>query len=267
MLRCILNLTLPFSRYFISLAGNFTISIAYFMIKENATAQDVTNFYDNFWKNKKLKKVNSRHRLIVKNLKKYGLNSNSKVLEVGCGNGILTQFIGKIVTNGLVKGVDISAETIEGLKVQFAGNKNLAFAVTDMHDYQDNETYDFIVFPDVLEHIPLEYHAGIFKSLPKITHKNSVIFINIPHPRATEYAKVHLPTHMQVIDLEVEADALCRHAYDNGFYLDTLESYRITYYENEYQRIIFRPNIARTTMTRLPKYRIVLRSLYLRIFG
>lgn len=237
------------------------------MIKENATAKDVTDFYDNFWKNKQLKKVNSRHRLIVKYLKKYGLSANAKVLEVGCGNGILTEFIGKTVTNGIVKGVDISAETINGLKTQFAGNKNLQFAVTDMQNYTDDIVYDFIVFPDVLEHIPLEYHAGIFKSLPAITHSKSVVYINIPHPRATEYLKVHNPELMQVVDLEVEADVLCRHAYANGFYLERLESYRITFEENEYQRIVFKPNVKRTSAARLPKYRIILRSLYLRIFG
>lgn len=237
------------------------------MIKENATAKDVTDFYNNFWKDKKREKVNTRHRLILKHLKKYGLKSNSKVLEIGCGNGILTEFIGKSVPNGLVMGVDISDETINNLKQRFAGHKNLAFAITDMSDYKDSNKYDFVVLPDVLEHIPIEYHANIFKTIRTIIHDDAVVFINFPHPRATEYLKVARPELMQVIDQEVEADKLCADAYNAGLALELYESYKIAFEENEYQRIVFKPKVARKTMTELPKWRIIVRSIALRIFG
>ena len=237
------------------------------MIKENATAKDVTDFYDNFWRDKKREKVNTRHRLIRKHLVKYGLKADSKILEIGCGNGILTEYIAGVVTNGKVMGVDISAETIKALQHRFAAHKTIRFVVTDMSDYQDETKYDFIVLPDVLEHIPVEYHANIFKTLKNITHDNSVIYINIPHPRATEYLKVHSPQLMQVIDQEIEADKLCADAYAAGFYLEKLDSYKIAYHQNEYQRIVFFPNVKRKTMVPVPKYYIIIRSVLLRIFG
>jgi trans-aconitate 2-methyltransferase len=237
------------------------------MIKENATAKDVTDFYDNFWRDKKREKVNTRHRLIRQHLVKYGMGANSNVLEIGCGNGILTEFIAKVVTNGKVMGVDISTETIKALQHRFAGHKTIRFAETDMSNYQDDTKYDYIVLPDVLEHIPVEYHANIFKTLAAITHNNSVIYINIPHPRATQYLKVSNPEMMQVIDQEIETDKLCADAYAAGFYLEKLESYRIAYQEYEYQRIVFLKNLGRPKMTLLPKYRIILRSVLLRIFG
>jgi trans-aconitate 2-methyltransferase len=237
------------------------------MIKENATAKDVTDFYDNFWRDKKREKVNTRHRLIRKNLVKYGLKSDSKILEIGCGNGILTEFIAGVVTNGKVMGVDISPETIKALQQRFAGHKNIRFAVSDMSDYKDDTKYDFIVLPDVLEHIPVEYHANIFKTLKNITHDNSVIYINIPHPRGTEYLKVHSPHLMQVIDQEIEADKLCADAYAAGFYLEKLESYAIAYHEYEYQSIVFLPKFKRKSMTPVSKTKIIIRSVLLRIFG
>ena len=72
--------------------------------------KDVAEYYDKFWKDLDAKNkggINSRHRYILYHLKKAGLKKNSSVLEIGCGLGMLTSFIGKSLSSGKIKVVGV----------------------------------------------------------------------------------------------------------------------------------------------------------------
>lgn len=48
----------------------------------------------------------------IESLKKISFNSTDKVLDVGCGDGKITAFIAKQISNGIVIGLDISKEML-----------------------------------------------------------------------------------------------------------------------------------------------------------
>ena len=69
----------------------------------------------NYWDGKRkygyggYKYIAGRWKKVAKNLiKKYKLNNNSKILDVGCGKGFLLYEIKKLLPSIEVKGFDIS---------------------------------------------------------------------------------------------------------------------------------------------------------------
>src|SRR5437016_5619241 len=125
--------------------------------------KDISKFYDTY-NTGQLKKlgVNIRHRTILKNLKKAGLLPRHNVLEIGCGIGTVTSLIAKYCKQGKIVSVDISPETITDAKNIWKDLRNVEFLVSDMSDFKYNMKFDFVVLPDVLEHIPVEQHKNLF---------------------------------------------------------------------------------------------------------
>ena len=128
------------------------------------TKENVKKFYNEYIPRQKKYGVTPRHQFILKRLKQYGLNSNSKVLEIGCGIGTLSSIVIKEVNNGFFLGCDISEESIKVCTTELK-NAFTDFLVTDMSDFKSDVKFDYIVFPDVLEHIPVSEHANIFNKI------------------------------------------------------------------------------------------------------
>ncbi|MCW3076152.1 MAG: hypothetical protein JWO32_761, partial [Bacteroidetes bacterium] len=95
---------------------------------DNASKEQVENFYNSYKEKQKKIGVNIRHRTILKNLKSVGLKSDSKVLEIGCGIGTVSGLIIKSIPEGKFTGVDISSESIEMAKKLYPA-KNAEFLV------------------------------------------------------------------------------------------------------------------------------------------
>ncbi|MBK8658837.1 MAG: class I SAM-dependent methyltransferase [Bacteroidetes bacterium] len=208
------------------------------------TNKDVAEFYDKEWadfNDKGLSKPNSRHRTILKNLKAAGLTKSSNVLEVGCGLGSLSGLIIKFLSDGNFIGADISPKTIELLKKKYSEFKNADFLVTDMSNFKHNIKFDFVVFPDVLEHIPVEAHDNIFKTLSQITHNDSVILVNNPEPFALEWIIKNKPEQLQIIDQPLHINHFSNLSYSNGFYIESVMPYSLHTYQYDYQNIIIKP--------------------------
>jgi 2-polyprenyl-3-methyl-5-hydroxy-6-metoxy-1,4-benzoquinol methylase len=229
----------------------------------------VAEFYDKFWADldqKKLSGINSRHRYILYHLKKAGLRKDSKVLEIGCGLGMLTHFISRSIPSGRITGVDISPESIEYARKKY-GSRNISFYVNDMTDFKLEEKFDFIVFPDVLEHIPVEAHANIFRTIRRLVHSQSTVLINIPEPLALEYMHIHFKSELQIIDQPLHTYPFLKALYENGFYLFSLKTYSVFYEEPDYQSLVVKPYEALTTMKQKGKFSVFLRSVWLRIMN
>ena len=54
-----------------------------------------------------------QYNFAMKTLKKIPLKSSSRVLDVGCGDGLITNEIAKIIHDGCIIGTDISYQMIE----------------------------------------------------------------------------------------------------------------------------------------------------------
>jgi 2-polyprenyl-3-methyl-5-hydroxy-6-metoxy-1,4-benzoquinol methylase len=229
----------------------------------------VAEFYDKFWadiEQKKLSGINSRHRNILLQLKKAGMRKNSTVLEIGCGLGMLTNFISKALPQGHITGVDISPESIEYASKKY-GSRNASFEVNDMTNFRSDMKFDFVVFPDVLEHIPIEAHHAIFKTIRTLVKNNSVVLVHIPHPIALEYMHIHHKSELQIIDQPLHTNQFLKAVYQNDFFLFSLKTYSIFYEEPDYQCMLIKPNESYKSMKLKSRFSIISRNIQLRILN
>lgn len=216
-------------------------------VEMNVEKEKVANYYDKFWEEheqKKISKPNSRHRTIFKNLKREGLKSSSSVLEIGCGIGSLSRLLIEHLSEGFFAGTDIAPQTIELLKKVYPDRAKCDFVLTDMSDFSYSKKFDFIVFPDVLEHIPIEAHPNIFKSLKPLMHVNTIILINNPYPLSQEHVIAHRKELLQIIDLPLHVDHFSRLAYEHDLYIEKVEPYSLWTTHYDYQNIVIKPKKA-----------------------
>nr|WP_287939044.1 class I SAM-dependent methyltransferase [Algoriphagus sp.] len=201
----------------------------------------VVSFYDQFSEKQAKTGINSRHLSILDKVKQAGLQNNHRILEVGCGIGTVSHLLATQVPQGKVLAVDISPESIEKAKVLWKDQKNLNFEVSDMSDFdKKGEIFDFFVFPDVLEHIPVDQHLRLFQNIQKHSHSDSVIFIHIPAPRYLQWMIENEPEKLQVIDQPLDSGDLIKSITANGFFLEKMETYGLFFEEKDYQYFVFR---------------------------
>lgn len=194
----------------------------------------IEDFYDNFSTHQMKVGINERILSLFQRMKKHGLSSSSRVLELGCGIGSMTYLLSKKVKTGIVESVDLSPKSIELLKSSISNAKVKGFAA-DVVNYKPTESnFDFITLFDVIEHIPIERHAELFENLSSIMTEQTTLLINIPNPKYIEYDRIHQPEVLQVIDQPIPLTAIAKNAEDNGLFIHHFETYSI-WVENDYQ--------------------------------
>lgn len=191
-----------------------------------ANEERVENFYDTFVDHQNKIGVSIRHRLIHKKLKSLGLKPNSNVLEVGCGIGTVSSLIIKSIPNGKFIGCDISPKSIE-LANKLFGTEKANFIVSNMSDFTSDIKFDFVVFPDVLEHIPVEQHFKLFENVSRVCNNNAKVLINIPEPNALNWTRKNKPEVLQIIDQSLSMQDLLNNVYPHGFQVQSIIPYAI----------------------------------------
>lgn len=223
---------------------------------------EIQEFYDNDTRQKFKIRNNLRHYLIINRLLKAGLKSDSKVLEIGCGNGGVTKLIAERTKKGKVTAVDISQECIVAAKANLKSFSNIEYFVTDMSDFSSDHTFDIIVLPDVLEHIPLEQHDTLFKNLSRVLSLNGFIFIHIPEPKCLEWATKTMPEKLQIVDQPIHTDRLTSVTYKHGLYLKEMKSYRMFNEYEDYQYLIFTKREATYNYKTIPTWKVISKKWY-----
>jgi len=203
--------------------------------------QKIADFYDGFSKQYAGYKLNRRHRLILKKLLAAGLQKNHRVLEIGCGVGQVTGLMSDYLNKGMVVACDISPEGIELAKKLHSKRGNIQFMVSDMTDFKHDITFDFVVLPDVIEHIPVEHHKNLFRVIKENISMDGTVAINTPTPFFQEWLHKKHPEGLQIIDQPIYTNDLLNSVYPNGFYLERLENYCIRHKQADYQWILLKP--------------------------
>uniref|UniRef100_UPI0040487F86 class I SAM-dependent methyltransferase n=1 Tax=Algoriphagus sp. TaxID=1872435 RepID=UPI0040487F86 len=232
-----------------------------------AEEQDkVVRFYDQFAEKQEKTGINSRHLSILDKAKQAGLASNHRVLEVGCGIGTVSHLLATQVPQGKVLAVDISPESVEKARVLWKKQGNLKFDVSDMSDFNlPGETFDFFVFPDVLEHIPVAQHARLFENIQRHAHADSVVLIHIPAPRYLEWMIGNQPEKLQVIDQPLDTGVLVQTLGAAGFYLEKMETYALFFEEKDYQYFVFRAKKPVQQSTEKSKWQVLKERIIIRL--
>lgn len=228
---------------------------------------EVVGFYDEYVRKQEKIGVNIRHRSIMYHLKRAGLRKNSTVLEIGCGIGTVTGLLAKSCSQGKVVAVDISPESIRRAEERLKNHKHVSFLVSDMSDFSSTDKFDFVVLPDVLEHIPIEQHHQLFHTLNIHTHPASVVFIHIPDPRYLRWVKEHKPQLLQIIDQPLDTDKIIGNFYNNGFYIHTLKSYSLAVKGGDYQVIVLKKKDFPMQADHFSKLRNAWKEVKSRFFG
>jgi 2-polyprenyl-3-methyl-5-hydroxy-6-metoxy-1,4-benzoquinol methylase len=107
-----------------------------------------------------------------------------------------------------------------------------------MSDFQYDQKFDFVVFPDVLEHIPVEQHSHLFKNVAAACKPNAKVLINIPEPNSLDWTRKYTPEKLQIIDQSLSMQELLNNTYPHGFYVQSIEPYSIHTNVPNYLKII-----------------------------
>lgn len=220
----------------------------------------VEEFYDTFVATQDKIGVSVRHRIIHKNLKSIGLKENSNVLEIGCGIGTVSSLIINSIPHGIFLGCDISPKSITYANQTF-GKSNAKFMVSDMSSFTSDIKFDFIVFPDVLEHIPVEQHNNLFKNISKVCSKNAKILINIPEPNSLNWFRENKPEVLQIIDQSLSMQDLLNNTYPHGFSVQSIEPYSIHTTVDNYLKIVLVKNSKVEELTVKGKFAQLIQNL------
>ena len=211
------------------------------MDKEGAQPVTVSEWYDGFTDHQQALGVNLRHRTILRNARRAGLRSGMRVLEIGCGIGTVTSLLAKLNAKGSILAVDISPKSIAIARTNLKPHSNVRFLVSDMLDFTSESPFDFVVLPDVIEHIPVEQHPALFNTIARHLAPTGRALINVPCPQVLEYLHVHDPSVLQLIDQPIHADKLLRDVYAAGLVLDSFTTYGLQFDHAEYHSIVLRP--------------------------
>lgn len=105
------------------------------------------------------------------------LPQGAEVLDVGCGNGVISRSLGAEGFN--VRGVDVSEKTIERAK-ELNKYPNVKFEVVSAEQLvADGHQYHAVICSEVLEH--LNDPGILLNTLHKLLHKTGVLIVTVPN--------------------------------------------------------------------------------------
>jgi SAM-dependent methyltransferase len=195
--------------------------------KKMKTQQQITEYYNRYVERQKPVGINDRHRSIVNRAILSGLKANDNVLEIGCGIGTVTELLINYLKNGYLYSCDLSPDSIQTAKDRLKEYKNLEIYVQDATDFCLDRKFNVIIMPDVIEDIPIDLHARMFKNLSKMLCQNGFIYIHIPSPYYLDWCRLYRPDILQILDQSIYLDLFVRNIADTDLYLHSEEPYNI----------------------------------------
>lgn len=144
---------------------------------------DVKQFYNEFSKStlfEDFHRLNLRQEKI-KSLCNRFIPPGAKILEIGCGVGIITKHIER-------RASEVVAIDISDMNVRFAAlyvrSKKVVFRARDLLNGVDElkqyGPFNVVLLADVIEHIPKEKYKEVFKLIENILAKNGKVIITFP---------------------------------------------------------------------------------------
>ena len=109
------------------------------------------------------------------------LRENSRVMDLGCGPGFISNQLAEFFAAGQVLGVDVSHELIDYAEKQrqLRGPGNLRFKQSDIYQLDvEQNSFDMIYFRFVLQHLKCPQEA-IRNSLPPLKGKGMICIVDI----------------------------------------------------------------------------------------
>jgi len=226
---------------------------------------DVEQYYDDYIAHQKKIGISIRHRTIAKKIKRLRIPPNANILEIGCGIGTVSSLLIKMIPDGWFAGCDISPRSIEVARELNPGS-NAEFICTDMSDFTHTRKFDYVVFPDVLEHIPVDQHYRMFENISKVCSDNATFFINIPEPNTLNYYRRNHPELLQIIDQSLSMQDLLNNTYPHGFKVVSIQPYALGISTPNYLSIVMKNNTEVKQVVTKPKLSLIWEMLRAKYF-
>ena len=115
-------------------------------------------------------------------LKKWakGKGDDVTILDAGSGFGQYTYYMSGMNKNWQIKAVDVKEEQIEDCTnfFQKVNRSNVSFEIADLTKYVKENTYDFVLSVDVMEHI--EEDVQVFRNFHASMKEGGMLLISTP---------------------------------------------------------------------------------------
>lgn len=112
----------------------------------------------------------ARHAVIGMYCQKYF--PDGKILDVGCGEGTLTDFLSEIQKQNYI-GIDLSGEAI---RIGSGKRTELKFQNIEAETFETNQKFDIIVFNEVLYYTEYE---NIFKKYSELLEPDGIVILSL----------------------------------------------------------------------------------------
>lgn len=100
-----------------------------------------------------------QYNFAMKMLSKTSFNTTSRILDIGCGDGVISNEIAKIVTEGCVIGTDISEAMIDHATKKYYNQDNIRFIQMDASKNIFRNQFDIITSFNCLHWVNDQQHA------------------------------------------------------------------------------------------------------------
>ncbi|MGE0825984.1 MAG: class I SAM-dependent methyltransferase [Candidatus Binatia bacterium] len=211
---------------------------------------EVKHFYDDFMRSRMLNyRVHGNLRLekaIARILPE--IQPHHRILDIGCGIGIVSERIAAAASKGRVWGIDLSERNIWYAK-QTVARKNLSLFVADViEDFATITQHlqlpvDVVSMVDVIEHIPQQKRRTLFSQLRQISNDNALLILTYPSPQYQRYLAEHDPGALQIIDNVIELHDLIEEASSAGYSIRHY-SLETVWHKNEYVHCVLQTDDA-----------------------
>ena len=113
---------------------------------------------------------------VIPTFKEYfGLNSNSKVLDVGCAKGFMLFDMQKLIPNIFIRGVDISSYAIKNSKEEVKE----FLSVADARDLPfENDSFDVVISINTIHNLDKDECAKALKEIERVSKGKSFITVD-----------------------------------------------------------------------------------------
>ncbi|MCD4666587.1 class I SAM-dependent methyltransferase [archaeon] len=106
-------------------------------------------------------------------IEKY-MPKKGRILDVGCGYGLLSNYLWIKSKDRIIDGIDLSQNRLSIAKK--TENKNKKFEIKDVKDLK-NISYDGVVMTDFLHHIPYDIQEELIKKIKSNMKKGGILLI------------------------------------------------------------------------------------------
>ena len=209
------------------------------------SSTEVKQFYDNFTDTRMLQYKlygNPRIDKAVELITGY-LTPDSKILDIGCGIGIVPEQIAMKLQQGKILACDLGENNINYARKTVDSDKIEFFNVNVVENFEairNKLTFpvDLVTMVDVIEHLPADSYDELFNNLCQVTEEHAKLILTYPSPEYQIYLQKNNPQELQIIDEVIEVNYLMQSALKYRFDLEYF-TYIDIWKKNQYIHCVF----------------------------